>query len=129
LRSGDLKVRRDARREWREIDQIARREVLADLPATIGEFMEQLESPPSGAGIEGWAEIMGATHDCTVCGTTIVEPFAFADAVLRHYNAADEDGALHQRIETAILRSSTETGGWGGGSLCAYHNERAAKDD
>jgi hypothetical protein len=41
------KVRRDARREWREIDQIARREMLADLPATIDELMEQLESPAS----------------------------------------------------------------------------------
>jgi ppGpp synthetase/RelA/SpoT-type nucleotidyltranferase len=120
------KVRRDARREWREIDEFARREMLADLPATIDEVMEQLEG---GAGSEGWAEALGTTHDCAICGTTIVEPFAMAEALLRHYDAADEDGGLHQRIETAILRSSTETGGWGDGSLCAYHYERAAKDD
>jgi hypothetical protein len=72
---------------------------------------------------------LGATHDCAVCGTTIVEPFAFAEAVLRHYGAADEGRDLHQRIETAVLRSSTETGGWGDGSLCAYHNEQASKHD
>jgi ppGpp synthetase/RelA/SpoT-type nucleotidyltranferase len=43
------KVRRDARREWREIDQFARREMLVDLPANINELMEQLESPDGGA--------------------------------------------------------------------------------
>jgi hypothetical protein len=37
------KVRRDARREWREIDQIATPEMLSSLPATIDEFMDQLE--------------------------------------------------------------------------------------
>jgi hypothetical protein len=122
-------VRRDARREWREIDQIARREMLADLPATIDKLMEELESPGSGAGIEAWAEALGATHDCAICGTSIVDPSAFVEAVLSHYDAADEDGDIQQRIETAILRSSAETGGWGDRSLCAYHNEQAAKDD
>jgi hypothetical protein len=123
------KVRRDARREWREIDQFGRREMLADLPANIDELMEQLESIDGAAGVESWAEALGATHDCAICGTTIVEPFAFAEAVFRHYGAADEEGDLHQRIERAILRSSAETGGWGDGSLCAYHHEQAAKDD
>jgi putative GTP pyrophosphokinase len=123
------KTRRDARREWHEINQIARREMLARLPATIDELMEQLECPVSEPGIEGWAEALDATHACYVCSTTIVEPLVFADAALRHYGVADQDGTFHQRIETAIGRSSTETGGWGDGSLCAYHNERAAKED
>jgi ppGpp synthetase/RelA/SpoT-type nucleotidyltranferase len=114
------KVRRDARSEWREIDQFARREALADLPANIDELMEQLEGAGGAAGVESWAETLGATHDCAICGTTIVESFAFAEAILHHYGVADERGDdLHQRIETAILQSTTETGGWGDGSLCA----------
>ena len=123
------KVRRDARREWREIDRIARREMRADLRANIDELMEQLENPDGGEGIEGWAGALAATHDCAICGTTIVDPFAFAEAALRHYGVEDKDGHLHQRIETAILGLSAQTGGWGDGSLCAYHNEQAAKDD
>ena len=123
------KVRRDARREWREIDQIARREMLAELPATIYELVEQLESSGGEADIEGWASALEATHACAICGTTIVDPYAFAEAALRYYDADDEDGELQNRIEMDIRRSSTETGGWGDGSLCAYHNEQAAKDD
>jgi hypothetical protein len=122
-------VRGDARREWREIDQIARREMLANLPSTIDQLIEQLESSSSDADIEGWADALEATHACAICGTRIVDPCAFAEVALRHYDAADEDGELQNRIETAIRRSSTETGGWGDGSLCAYHNEQASKDD
>ncbi len=40
----------------------------------------------------------------------------------------DADDA-HERIEMALRGSGVETGGWGDGSLCAYHNEQAAKDD
>jgi hypothetical protein len=122
-------VRRDARREWHEIDRIARREMLADLPPNINELVEQLETPNGEGGIESWAAALGATRDCAICGTTIVEPSAFAEGALRHYGAEDEDGDLHQRIEKAIRLSSAETGGWGDGSLCAYHNDQAAKDD
>lgn len=123
------KVRRDARREWREIDQIARREMIADLPATIDDFIEQLESPGGEASIEGWAEALDTTHRCAICGTKIVDLSAFAESVLRHYDAADDDGETQERIETAVLRSAAETGGWGDGSLCAYHNDQASKHD
>jgi ppGpp synthetase/RelA/SpoT-type nucleotidyltranferase len=123
------KVRRDARREWREIDQFARREMLASLPATIDELMEEIESP-GGGGVESWAEALDATNKCGICGETIVRPFAFAEAVLRHYDVSDDEADdIHERIEIAVRNSSTETGGWGDGSLCAYHNEQMAKDD
>jgi hypothetical protein len=54
---------------------------------------------------------------------------SFAEAALQYYDADDGDGEMQNRIETAIRRSSTETGGWGDGPLCAYHNEQASKDD
>ena len=123
------RLRRDARREWREIDQIGRREMLSILPGTVDELLEELESPGAEADIEGWAGALDATNTCGICGTMIVDPFAFAEAALKHYDAADKDGTLHERIETAVRRSSAETGGWGDGSLCAYHNEQMAKDD
>ncbi|MGH7356907.1 MAG: hypothetical protein ACRELS_20300 [Candidatus Rokuibacteriota bacterium] len=34
-----------------------------------------------------------------------------------------------ERLEQAIRNSGVEVGGWGGGSLCAYHNEQMSKDD
>jgi ppGpp synthetase/RelA/SpoT-type nucleotidyltranferase len=122
------KVRRDARREWREIDQFAHREMMADLPDKFDDLLEQLESPGEAVDIEGWAEALETTNRCNICGTKIVDPYAFAEAALSHYDAGDENGNLHERIETAIRRSSTETGGRGDGSLCAYHNEGILKD-
>jgi hypothetical protein len=89
--------------------------------------MEQLEDGRGEADIEGWAEALGATGECGICGTTIVQPYAFAEAAVEHYGVPD--GGYDERIVAAVDKSSAETGGWGDGSLCAYHYERAAKDD
>ena len=52
------KVRRDARREWQEIEQVGRREALSSLPATFEEFSKELDD--SGADIEAAAEALGS---------------------------------------------------------------------
>lgn len=123
-------VRRKARREWEEIEQVGRREALSSLPETIDELLQELEDPRGEADVEGWAEALGATTNCAICGTTIIKPYSFAESAVEHYQVPEEAAAnVHERIETAVSRSSAETGGWGDGSLCAYHNERAAKDD
>lgn len=123
-------VRRNARREWREIEQFARREMLASLPPTIEELIARLEDTSAEADVEGWAEALGATGECGICGTMIIDPFSFAEAAVQHYEISGDDADdAHERIETAIRASGVEIGGWGDGSLCAYHNEQAAKDD
>lgn len=113
-----------------ESKQIARREALSALPDTIEELIERLKDPHQEADIEGWAEALGAISDCANCPTTIISTFSFAEAAVQHYEdtEADVDNA-HERIETALRASGIETGGWGDGSLCAYHNEQAAKDE
>jgi hypothetical protein len=117
-------VRKKAKREWDEIDQFARREALSALPPTIEHLIEDLKAS-GGADIEGWAEALGVTHGCAICGTPIVDPYALAEAVIQHYSAADD---LHDDIETAIRNSPVETGGSGDGTYCAYHNNRLDKD-
>lgn len=119
------RVRRDAKRQWDEIDQFARREALHSLPPTIEQLIQDLKVPSSDADIEGWAEALGVTHGCAICGTSIVDPYAFAEAAIRYYGAADDP---HDDIEIAIRNSSVETGGWGDGTYCAYHNDRLDKD-
>lgn len=112
-----------------ESRQIARREVLSSLPDTIEGLIEALEDPQGEADIEGWAEALGATTNCAICTTTIISPFSFAEAAIEHYHdAGDVDGA-QARIEAALSASGVETGGWGEGSLCAYHHDQSAKDD
>jgi hypothetical protein len=124
------KIRRDARSEWREIDQFAKREMLQSLPATIGEMMDQLEGPSPEGDIEEWAETLEAMNECGVCSTSIVDTSNFAEAVLSHYQVPDDEADdIRNRIKAAIRNSAVDSGGWGHGSLCAYHNEQMAKDD
>ena len=118
-------MRKDAKREWDEIDHFARREALHSLPDTIEELIADLKAPDSDADIEGWAEALGVTDGCAICGSQIVDPYAFAEEVIQHYGAAED---LHNDIETAARNSAAETGGWGDGTYCAYHNDRLGKD-
>lgn len=134
LARGDVsaiqQVRSDARREWRDIEQPARREALNSLPTTIEELIEQLEDPRGEADIKEWAEALGATSDCAICSTTVIQPDSFAGAVAEHYELSEtEADNVHERIETALCASGVETGGWGDGLLCARDNEQWAKDD
>lgn len=117
------RIQTDAKREWDEIDKFARREALASLPATIEEFMAVLNA--SEADIESWADALGAVNECAICGTSIVDPGEFADAIIDHYGA-DED--IRDDIENVVRNSSVETGGWGDGTYCAYHSDRLDKD-
>lgn len=125
-------VRRNAGREWREIEQYAKQEMLASLPPTIEELIERLEDPRANVedNIERWADALGATSECGICSTTIIQPFSFAEAAVQHYQLSESEvDDAHDRIESALRACGVETGGWGDGSLCAYHNEQAAKDD
>ena len=123
-------VKRTAQKEWREIDRFARSEALSSLPTTIEELIKKLEYSSAETDVEGWAEALGATGECAICNTTIINPFSFAEAAVQHYELPDDSADdTHERIETAVRNSGVENGGWGDGSLCAYHNEQMAKDD
>ena len=123
-------IRRKARRERSELEQFARREALSSLPGTIDELIEDLEDPRGEADIEGWVETLGATNDCAICSATVIDPYSFGEAAIDNYELTDaEADDACERIERALRASGVETGGWGDGSLCAYHNEQAARDD
>ena len=122
-------VRKKARRERDEFEQFAKREALSSLPDAVEKLIGAIEDPGSKADIDGWADALGATSDCAICSTTVIQPFSFAESAVQHYEIPGEhDADVHERIEAALRVSGAETGGWGDGSLCAYHNEQAAKD-
>jgi hypothetical protein len=134
LEKGDMVavkfIQRQAEREWREIDQVATREMLASLPETAGKLIEELEDQHGGIDIIDWAEAWGATNRCSVCGTAIIKPYSFAEAAVQHYGLSDPEASeAFNRIEQAIFSSAVETGGWNASSLCSYHADRATKDD
>ena len=123
-------VKRQARGEWREMDQFAKREMFASLPETAGKLIEELEDRHDGLDVTDWAQAWGATNDCAVCGTTIIKPYSFAEAAIQHYALSDPEATeAFNRIEQAIYDFAFEAGGWNTSSLCGYHADRAARDD
>jgi hypothetical protein len=131
LDKGVRRLPEDAREAlMNAIEQGAARELASELPNTIEELVAELESSSSEQDVEIWTKGLGATSDCGICSTTIIRPDTFAEAAVQHYEIPHEDAdAVHERIENALRTSAVETGGWGDGSLCAYHNEMMAKDD
>ncbi len=118
-------VRRKARREFREIDAVYRRERLSSLPRSFDELVAQLDGGDSDA--ESWAAALEATDTCGVCGTTIIRPDALAERLIQHYDQPNSE-KIRARIESAILHSGAECGGWDNSSLCSYHADQADKD-
>ena len=120
----------EARRERREMEQSAMREMHSSLPHTLEDLIAELEDPRDEPDIETWAFALGATSGCMICREIIVQPSSFAEAVVDHYgvSGAEADDAS-ARIENAVRSSGVEIGGFDEGNLCAYHSEQAAKDD
>ncbi len=123
-------IRKKARRVWREIEAIAANEMLSSLPETVVDFFEELKNPDLDyTDVERWADALGTTGNCAICSTTVIRLWEFAEAIVQYYGLSDDDGDVIERIVAAIEPSGLETGGWGDGSLCAYHNEQQAKND
>ncbi len=122
-------IRQIARRDKQEVEQFAKREILSSLPATIDELLELLEDSSTNPNVEGWADALGAVNECAVCGTAVVQPYAMAEELVHYYNVPhSRTDDAHKRIERALRDSDIEVGGWGDGTLCAYHNEQASKE-
>jgi hypothetical protein len=130
-REGIKHIRRVGRREYDAVESFARREILTSLPNSVEELIEQLEDPREDeVDIEGWADALGATGQCAICNTMIIDPYAFGEAVMYHYKLADPEASeVQKRIERAIYGSSAETGGVESSSLCSYHADQMAKDN
>ena len=123
-------VRKKARRERHEHEQFAMSEALYSLPDTVENLIEAIHDPRVEADIEGWAGALGATTDCALCSTTIIQPSSFAESALQHYEIPEgADADVYERIEAALYGSGSETGGWSSESLCAYHDNQASKDN
>ena len=124
----------NARHEWHEIEEVAKRDMLSSLPDSIEDLIAILEDssrrPDCKEDVIVWAKALGAASACTTCEDIIVQPSSFAEAVVDHYGISEEAADdVHERIEHAVRSSGVETGSWNIQSLCAYHDGKWAKDD
>lgn len=126
-------ARRDGRRDWREVDRIARHEIMSGVP-DVGSLLTELEDPAKDEDPEGslmqYAEAIGGAGECTFCGTTIVDVDEFADAAVRHYKLRGKRAEeIRGRLSDAIESLGVETGSWGSASVCSHCEYMLNKDD
>jgi hypothetical protein len=127
-------ARRDGREEWKEIDRIARNEIMSGYPEHADSLISRLGNPMKDEDVE-WdieqlASAFGGLRSCARCGTSIIDPEEFADAVVSHYKLRGKraDSARDEIID-AVRSSAVEVGGWGNPSLCNYCDHVMNKDD
>ncbi|MGH6922848.1 MAG: GTP pyrophosphokinase [Propylenella sp.] len=118
-----------AQREFDEIESIARREMQAELPATVEELIEDIEDLRQETDIMLLADALGVKDECAYCHAAIVDPYSFAEAAVQHYElSGDEADEVFERIEQAIMGSGVDVGGPDSSSVCSHCADKLAKD-
>ena len=129
-KSAIREAKRDGLQAWQEIEAVARREQMADLPKTCEEFFEGVEwhdkhSDPA-SDIHRWAIALGTSENCESCGTEIVNAYGFAEALIEHWGLKDEKAdEIQSAIESAVENSGAQCGSF----MCSYCEYRLHKDD
>lgn len=118
-------IERRALLDYEEIDGIYKREVLGCLPQSIDKLLKEIED--GDANLSDLASVFETTSNCRVCGTTIIDNEALAEALIEHYDLTDADD-IRSEIESAIYQSGAECGGFDDNSLCSYHYNQEEKD-
>ena len=116
--------------EWQEIEAVARGEILAELPASFEEFVEQLR-----AGDVSWEAVreLGGFGECMRCGAEMLCPDSAAQGVLEHYDVKDADGTQQEALEREFAQpaggdSPGVVEAWSSG-LCDWCAHMVSKDD
>ncbi|ESX20179.1 hypothetical protein X747_29085 [Mesorhizobium sp. LNJC384A00] len=123
-------VRERAQQEFAEVDNIARREMVAELPSTVEELIDEIDDPRGEVDVVSLADALGVADTCAACGAPIVDPYSFAEAAVTHYGLSEEAGLeVFEQIEQAIMGSGVDVGAPDNSGLCSYCAAQLAKDD
>ncbi|MBZ5525569.1 MAG: RelA/SpoT domain-containing protein, partial [Acidobacteriia bacterium] len=123
-------ARRDGHADWREIDSVYRREVLSEVPGDIDSFErhihDALDDGDLTFDLTHWAQALGASSSCALCGTALVDGQALADAMVKRLKMK---GSKAERTRGRITRLVTNSGVESGDSSglcsgCAYRMEK-----
>jgi len=115
---------REGRIERREMAEIATREVMGDFSSAselAGSIENAHKDEDPESDIETWASVLGVSHACAFCGTTIIDPEEFAEAVVKHFKLrgrrADE---MRDRLTDAVQSTAIEIGSWENSDICNH---------
>lgn len=116
-------AKQELQSEWDEIIAFNRGEALSEMPETLDEFIQMLES--KHVPLDALREL-GGVEDCFRCGTEILRPDVAAEAVLDYYGNPDIEVNLEALfIDTDIpeLESFDFSG------ACSYCGYQMSKDE
>ena len=116
-------AKQELQSEWDEIIAFNRGEALSEMPETLDEFIQMLES--KHVPLDALREL-GGVEDCFRCGTEILRPDVAAKAVLDYYGNPDIEVNLEALfIDTDIpeLESFDFSG------ACSYCGYQMSKDE
>jgi putative GTP pyrophosphokinase len=85
------------KKEWSEIVTIARREILSELPETLGGLKDDIRHGNLRVGFYAALKELGGVRECDLCGTDIFAPDAATEVLLDHYET-EEDSELDELI-------------------------------
>ena len=122
-------VREQARHALDEIDDVARRELMSQLPGTAEELIDEIRDPREGTDVTLLAAALGAVNNCPYCNATVVDAFACSEAATYHYGlSGDEADRVSERILDAVFGSGADTGGIGDSDACSHCASVLGKD-
>ena len=87
--------------EWIEVETIARREILSELPETLEGLIDELGCHDESGGYASHGLLhalreLGGTLSCGLCGTEILAPDSAYEVLCEHYGVEECDELLDQ---------------------------------
>jgi len=117
-------VKKRIKDQWDEIVTFARGEALSEMPDTIEEFIEMIES---GAVPTEALKELGGIESCHRCGAEIIRPEQAEIAVLEYYNKDNID--LEENLQSMFYDCGEEVESVDYSCICPYCAHQMSKDD
>lgn len=123
-------AKRSGRSAWQETDSIYRREVLSEVPKDVDELERHIHNALDDGDLTfdftQWAQGLDAASSCARCGTTLVDEYALANAMVKRLKIKGSKAErIRDRITSLIGDSGVESADSAGlCSYCAYQMEK-----
>lgn len=124
--AGIKAVKRRIQNEWNEIVATARHGALSEMPDTLDEFIEMLQS---GYFLTEALMELGGIQSCYRCGTDILRPEQASETVLDYYGNPDVDLDLESLFEELSGGIIPEVESVDYNGACQYCGHQMSKDD
>jgi hypothetical protein len=121
----------DGRNDWRDVDRQFKSELSSSVPENVDDLRGMLVNSEHDGDSESvvvlWAEYFDAADTCDTCGTSMVDVYALAQRLVKHFKLR---GQSAQQANEKILQMLTRVGVESlDGALCSACRYMMNRDD